>query len=261
MLSIGSDLDVVSHRTGRFAARLPHDTLKDDLDAVGMGREPKLLLRLPGVSVVLKPPYWEVDAKGRLSSTGRYLSSYLQRHHAPDSSLVLRLSEFEYGFVHRLDVPSSGLILVGTLFKGYCSLQWQMHTYAIHREYSVLVGRIVPDPLWDISAPVQDFLPGRSFVDGAGRPAQTHLKTTCFFLNQSLCGVEHFTLVCIAIHTGRRHQIRVHTQWEGYPTVTDEKYSHREVTVTSAGVGDACNYRVERQRLGGLLPSKDWCAH
>lgn len=184
------------------------------------------------MSVALKPPAWEVDAKGPLSKTGRYLSHFLQGQHAPETSPVLWRSEFEFGLVHRLDVPSSGLILVGTHFQGYSLLQWQMHTYAIQREYSVLLRCMVPEPLWRISAPVQACLPGRSFVDEAGRPAQTRLKTALHARQQGR-GADHFTLVCVAIHTGRRHQIRVHMQWEGYPTVADEKYSHQKVTVTS----------------------------
>lgn len=96
-------------------------------------KEPELALKLRGISVVLKPPNWEVDAKGQLSSSGLYLSHFMQRESLPDISPVLLLPDFEYGFVHRLDVPSSGLVLTGTHFEGYALLQWQMHTYAIER--------------------------------------------------------------------------------------------------------------------------------
>ena len=94
-------------------------------------RQPTLLMRLRGISVVFKPPYWEVDAKGQLSGSGLYLSHYMTSCH-PDS-VVLQTAVFEYGFVHRLDVPSSGLVLAGTTFKGLAALQWQMHTYSICR--------------------------------------------------------------------------------------------------------------------------------
>ena len=90
---------------------------------------PTLAMDLDGISVVFKPPYWEVDAKGQLSRSGLYLSKYLQAAHP--ASPVLRMARFEYGFIHRLDVPSSGLILAGTTFRGLAALQWQMHTYSI----------------------------------------------------------------------------------------------------------------------------------
>jgi len=148
----------------------------------------------------------------------------------------LHRPEFEYGFVHRLDVPSSGLVLAGTHLEGYALLQWQMHTYSIEREYAVLLHHFVPDSLRDINAPIQDFLPNRSFVDVAGRPAETHVKAVLHARRPRHWGGQGFSLVCIAIHTGRRHQIRVHTQWEGHPTVTDEKYSHRKVQVSACGL-------------------------
>jgi len=222
-------------------------TSSEPMEAV---KEPELQLRLRGVSVVLKPPNWEVDAKGQLSSSGLYLSQYMQREHTPGSP-VLQLPDFEYGFIHRLDVPSSGLILTGTHFEGYELLQWQMHTYTIGREYSVLLSCLVPSSLRDINAPVNDFLPGQSFVDEMGRPAETHLKVTFHVIRQQRrWSAERFGLVCIAIHTGRRHQIRVHSRWEGHPTVTDERYSHRAIFVSSSGLEIELGLQLSGQQRG-----------
>ena len=89
---------------------------------------PSVLTRLQGISVIYKPPGWEVDAKGHCIQSGLPLSAFVQD---VEVSRVVRLSAFEYGFVHRLDVPSSGLLLVGTTFLGLAMLQWQMHTYSI----------------------------------------------------------------------------------------------------------------------------------
>ena len=90
---------------------------------------PRLVVDLQGISVVFKPPYWEVDAKGKLSGSRLYLSNYMQGSYP--SSRVVRMAAFEYGFIHRLDIPSSGLVLAGTSFRGLAALQWQMHTYSI----------------------------------------------------------------------------------------------------------------------------------
>ncbi|CAJ1385186.1 unnamed protein product [Effrenium voratum] len=181
---------------------------------------PAVLLRLRGILVVHKPPGWEVDAKGQMSGTGLYLSRYIQ-HQAPTSQ-VTRLAAFEYGLVHRLDVPSSGLILAGTTFEGLALLQWQMHTYAICREYAVLVAGCWPASRQRVSMPVQDFLSGQSFVDEHGRPAETHVKVAAHSRLSEGDG-DQASLIIVSICTGRRHQIRVHAQWQGHPTVTDEK--------------------------------------
>lgn len=236
MLETGRRLDVADAAlSGKIRTKSCSDQVPT-IEPNGTTKEPELPLRLRGVSVVLKPPSWEVDAKGQLSGSGYYLSRYMQGNHDSSSS-VLRVPDFEFGFIHRLDVPSSGLILTGTHFEGYGLLQWQMHTYTIGREYAVLLCCVVPAELRDIDVPVHDHLPSRSFVDDMGRPAETHLKT-CFHVVRRLrqWSAEHFGLVCISIHTGRRHQIRVHTQWEGHPTVTDEKYSHRSVLANSLGL-------------------------
>jgi len=211
------------------------ETAKTATGEPSKSEEPSLILKLRGISVVLKPPHWEVDAKGQLCKSGLHLSRYMQDSHLP-SSPVQYLPEFEYGFVHRLDVPSSGLILAGTSFEGYALLQWQMHTYTISREYAVLLRGPVPGDLRIINDPVQDFLPGRSFVDENGQPAETHIKAIFHSCRRSATSKEGSGLVCIAIHTGRRHQIRVHAQWKGHPTVTDEKYSHRSIVVCSRGL-------------------------
>mmetsp|Transcript_6053 Transcript_6053/g.13862 ORF Transcript_6053/g.13862 Transcript_6053/m.13862 type:complete len:183 (-) Transcript_6053:30-578(-) len=176
----------------------------------------------------------------------------MQREHGPEAS-VLRLPEFEHGFVHRLDVPSSGLILAGTHFEGYGLLQWQMHTYAICREYSVLACSLPSSSLRCISEPVSDMLPGHSFVDHvAGRPAETHLKVTFHVVRQRhKLERERFGLACIAIHTGRRHQIRVHLQWSGHPTVTDEKYSRPAVLVTCLGLERELGPYLQRTKAMG----------
>ena len=99
---------------------------------------PCVVTRLRGISVIYKPPGWEVDAKGQSKQSnlqrGRPLSLFVQEQEA--SSRVVRLALFEYGFIHRLDVPSSGLLLVGTNFLGLATLLMQIHTYSISRSPS-----------------------------------------------------------------------------------------------------------------------------
>jgi len=102
--------------------------------------------------VVLKPPNWEVDAKGQQSASGLFLSDFMMREQLP--SAILGSKEFEHGFVHRLDVPSSGLILVGASFEGYALLQFWMHTYSISREYMVLLHGAAPASLQIMDAAI-----------------------------------------------------------------------------------------------------------
>eukprot|EP00439_Symbiodinium_sp_Y106_P072334 s1091_g13.t1 len=207
----------------------PPDLVSARHQRLSSKERPTVVMQLQGISVVFKPPYWEVDAKGQLSGSGLYLSSYMQNSHP--SSCVVRMAAFEYGFVHRLDIPSSGLVLVGTSFRGLAGLQWQMHTYSICREYVVLLAGTWPVAVQKINVNVQDFIAGRSHVSADGRPSETRVKGLAHA--RSCSRDEYLSLVCISICTGRRHQIRVHVQWQGHPTVTDEKYSHRYVVSTT----------------------------
>ncbi|CAK9079655.1 unnamed protein product [Durusdinium trenchii] len=137
---------------------------------------PRVLAKLRGILVIYKPPNWEVDAKRNKtvgSGRTRLLSHFVQDQ---ETSRVVRLATFEYGFIHRLDVPSSGLVLVGTTFEGLATLQFQIHTYSIRREYAVLLAGCWPVAVVKVNMPVQDFQPARSFVDEGGRPADTRTK-------------------------------------------------------------------------------------
>jgi len=248
MLCTGAELDAAL--VGQGAVPQPGPTTTTDEEEEGKSApqggelQPRVVLSLAGIAVVLKPPGWEVDAKGQLCRSGLHLSHFMQRVYGSGCSPLLTSAAFEYGFVHRLDVPSSGLVLAGTSFEGYALLQWEMHTYSIEREYVVLLGGLPPATgLETVEVPIQDMLPSRSFVDfDGGRPAKTFLKA---LLHSERRGTHsrgpakmYNGLVAITIHTGRRHQIRVHTQWSGFPTVTDEKYAHRRVLVRQA-VGEA----------------------
>jgi len=79
MLQVGSGFDATvrakcAQDNGQGArSHAPHHAVEDGMDE----NQPNTQLRLRGISVVLKPPNWEVDAKGQLSNTGRYLSQFM----------------------------------------------------------------------------------------------------------------------------------------------------------------------------------------
>ena len=101
---------------------------------------PALLFEGRGMLVVYKPPGWEVDTAAASGTDAPCLSAFLQRRTSPQESPLLYASARGFGFVHRLDVASSGLVLVGTTFEGLFALQWQKNLYEIDREYLVVLG-------------------------------------------------------------------------------------------------------------------------
>mmetsp|Transcript_42091 Transcript_42091/g.136197 ORF Transcript_42091/g.136197 Transcript_42091/m.136197 type:complete len:530 (+) Transcript_42091:1528-3117(+) len=209
---------------------------------------PRIVVDLPEMCVVHKPPDWEVDCVD--VGSGFLLSTYLQCRFSLSEAPLVHLEEHQFGMVHRLDRVSSGLLLVGKTFVGFNCAKWQLNTGQLQREYVVLVHGWVPLDLRFIDAKVLHVHAQggkESSVTEQGKPSQTRLTTLGHYTLQrhssSRVGgdeaeerveefqddehgeVESFSLVVIQICTGRRHQIRTHLAHVGYPTVTDGKYA------------------------------------
>lgn len=198
-----------------------------------------------GMMVVLKPVNWEVDGLTSEGGGGLLLSSFVQSVLPRDQFPLVHTMELDFGFIHRLDVPSSGLVLGGTSLEGLFQLKWQLAVYSIQRQYVTVnhghlgVSQVSVD--FRIDATGAESL--RSVISDAGRPACTslslvaHLGLGGFNVHvggAAPAGGRHCTdlsLLAISIHTGRRHQIRAHTRHVGHPVATDARYTPRDVTI------------------------------
>jgi len=196
---------------------------------------PTILTHLPGMLVVFKPPGWEVDGHASLRGVGAEghdgrlgLSSFLQSRFDRGACPLCYWSSFDFGFLHRLDIPSSGLVLVGSTMEGYWSLRLQLNTYRLAREYVVVCQGLVPGQLSKISLGIGSAasMVGKSIVDECGRPAETHVKVLVHLSFPWSCSVST-SLAAIRIRTGRHHQIRTHMLNADCPIVTDGKYTLR----------------------------------
>lgn len=174
-----------------------------------------------GMCLVMKPPGWEVDTEG--DSGIRHLSGFIQLALPPDRRAVAFRPDFSFGFIHRLDTPSSGLILTATSFEGYCCLEWQMYTYTIDREYFVWGQGVAKVPERNVAERILDV--ATATVSPNGRPAQSRIR----FLASAGIGprpgaANAYCATAIHIFTGRRHQIRVHMRYCQCASVADHRY-------------------------------------
>ena len=183
---------------------------------------PHIELDLDDMFVIYKPPGWEVDTAD--VGDGRWLSRYLQGLLPwPHRPLVFDVSH-SYGFLHRLDTLSSGLILTAKTYEAYYHLKFQLSIGTLVRDYVVLCHGMVPPSRREINERVY-----HSNVEGnlvsticqKGKPSKTYLKVLAHLGRND----QEFSLVAIRICTGRRHQIRAHTTHIGHPTVCDGKYT------------------------------------
>jgi len=122
------------------------------------------------------------------------------------------------GVVHRLDVGTTGLMVVAKSERAYSVLKRAFKAREVDKRYHALVqGHL--DPLrGTVDAPI-DRHPHHDYrwaVVSGGRPSVTHYDTLEAFPAASL--------VDVRLETGRTHQIRVHFSALRHPCVGDLMY-------------------------------------
>ena len=140
-------------------------------------------------------------------------------------------AEERQGIVHRLDVGTTGLMVVAKSERAYTVLKDAFRERTVDKRYHTLVqGR--PDPLTGtVDAPI-DRHPTASYrfaVVADGRPSVTHYETIEAF--------RHATLLDVRLETGRTHQIRVHMSALRHPCVGDVQYGADPTLAARLGLG------------------------
>jgi len=127
-------------------------------------------------------------------------------------------AEERQGVVHRLDVGTSGLMVVAKSERAYTALKDAFRERTVDKRYHTLVQGH-PDPMsGTVDAPI-DRHPTSAYkfaVVAGGRDSVTHYETLEAF--------RHATLLEIHLETGRTHQIRVHMAALKHPCVGDVTY-------------------------------------
>ena len=122
------------------------------------------------------------------------------------------------GIVHRLDVGTSGVMVVASSERAYSALKHAFKYRSVKKTYHAVVQGL-PDPIeGTVDAPI-----GRHPKSGwkfavldDGKAAVTHYSLIEAFREASLIEVH--------LETGRTHQIRVHMSATGHPCVGDPMY-------------------------------------
>ena len=141
--------------------------------------------------------------------------------------------------MHRLDVGTSGLMVVAKSERAYTELKRQFHDREVEKIYHAVVQGH-PDPLaGTIDAPVgrhprSDW---KFAVTADGKHAVTHYETLEAFPYASLLEVH--------LETGRTHQIRVHMAAQRHPCAGDPMY----------GADPTLSAQARPRRGSGCTPS------
>jgi 23S rRNA pseudouridine1911/1915/1917 synthase len=150
------------------------------------------------------------------------------------------------GVVHRLDVGTSGLMVVAKSERAYSVLKQAFRDRTVDKRYHALVQGH-PDPSsGTVDAPIDRHptLDYKWAVVAGGRPSVTHYET--------IEAVRAASLLDVRLETGRTHQIRVHMAAIRHPCVGDLTYGADPALAASAGLERQWLHAV---RLGFAHPA------
>ncbi len=132
---------------------------------------------------------------------------------------------FKIRFVNRLDMDTSGLLVVAK--NAYCQNDYtrQMKANAVEKRYIAIVHGILDSESGTIDLPIGRPDPEnirRGVMEG-GSPSVTHYKVLKRFDSSG------YSLVELLLETGRTHQIRVHMSHIGHPVLGDWLYGDENI--------------------------------
>ena len=157
-----------------------------------------------------------VDKRNGLLSMGTgkeqvHTAYYLLSEHVKRSDPRNRIF-----IVHRLDRETSGLMLFAKSEQVQEILQRNWKKMVLDRRYVAVAEGHFAESKGTIDAPLSQNRNLCVYVDAAGERAVTHY--------QVLESGARYSLVELALETGRKNQIRAHLQYMGHPVAGDRKY-------------------------------------
>lgn len=158
--------------------------------------------------------------------------------------------QYKIRFVNRLDMNTSGLLIVAKNSFTQEEIIKQMKQDQVTKKYIAVVTGEIPEEEGTIDLPL-----GRPYADeverwvlpeeDGGSPSVTHYRVLDRFHGHSL--------VELRLETGRTHQIRIHLSFIGYPIVGDHLYCHGDPFAYKRIHGDVHEEKVspyiDRQAL------------
>lgn len=154
-------------------------------------------------------------------SAGHYTGTLVNAimYHCKDSLSGIN-GEIRPGIVHRIDMDTTGSLIVCKNDESHINIARQIKDHTVNRIYEGIVIGNLKDDDGTIEGPI-----GRHPIDRKkmcineknGKPAITHYKVLERFGN--------YTYAQFKLETGRTHQIRVHMSSIGHPLLGDTLYS------------------------------------
>ena len=130
--------------------------------------------------------------------------------------------------IHRLDRETSGIILFAKDAETHKYFSKQFEEKTMEKYYLGLVHGTPPEKTGKIDAAIVEHpvFKGQMVINKNGKPSLTEYEV--------LENLGKYSLVKFQLHTGRTHQIRVHSKNIGHPIVCDPLYGDGKAVMLSA---------------------------
>ncbi len=164
------------------------------------------------IIMVNKPPFMVVHpTKSHYNNTiANGITDYIIKN---DEKVKVR-------FVNRLDMNTSGLVIVAKNAYAHHTLSQDMSNDKVEKTYITVVHGIVTNDNGTINQPIyrqtEDSI--KRVVDDRGQESITHYKV--------IERLKDATVLQVKLETGRTHQIRVHMNYLGHGIIGDELYGY-----------------------------------
>ena len=179
-------------------------------------------------------------------SAGHYSGTLVNAimYHCKDSLSGIN-GEIRPGIVHRIDMDTTGSLIVCKNDNSHVHIAEQIKVHSVNRIYEGIVFGNVKEDEGTIEGPI-----GRHPVERKkmaineknGKPAITHYKVLERFGN--------YTYMQFKLETGRTHQIRVHMSSIGHPLLGDALYSNGK-----SPFKNLCGQTLHAKTIGFIHPS------
>ncbi len=166
--------------------------------------------------IVINKPKQMVVHPARGHYTGTLVNALL--YHCKDNLSGIN-GIMRPGIVHRIDMDTTGVLVVAKNDYAHNKLAEQLKVHSISRIYEAIVHNVIYEDEGTVDAKIGRHPNNRLKMEANvndGKDAITHYKVLDRFRN--------YTYIECMLETGRTHQIRVHMSSIGYPLLGDTIY-------------------------------------
>ncbi|ENY8396039.1 TPA: RluA family pseudouridine synthase [Clostridioides difficile] len=153
-------------------------------------------------------------------------------------------------FVNRLDMNTSGLVIVAKNAYAHHTLSTAMGENKVEKKYITVVDGIIKENEGTIDEPIyrptEDSI--KRIIDERGQSSVTHYKV--------IERLENATVLEVSLETGRTHQIRVHMAHIGHGIIGDELYGYVDEELINRQALHAYKLEFEQPRTKEKLKFK-----